>query len=122
MEAMGLAITFVAIALTGTAFMLVFLFALLRDSGPSASYWIVAQPQESEKKFPKACDEGNSDDERCTPESKPRNYYAVLTENDSHAKECPSGLIALDVGPAFGGVGWRASPAKHANAFHQRRL
>jgi|SRR5271154_4575814 len=116
---MVVALTFAAIALTGTAFMVWFLLALLLDSAPSTCCWIV----------PIGCEPGRENCETLKPSYLGDNHtierkrgpgYAELLENEDHAKEHTADLILIDVRNVSGRVGWRSIHAIHGAVFHHR--
>jgi hypothetical protein len=104
-EAMWVAVTFVAIALTGTVFLLWFLFALLRESAPSTCYWIVPIRREPERESGESLSGIYVENAGRATEHESSNYYVELLENEGHAKECASGLIALDARHISNGMG-----------------
>jgi len=114
---MWAAIFLVAIALTGTSFMLWFLIALLRDSVPSTCCWIVPIHcgLQRENSF------GEYVGDHYQPEREPSDHYVERLENRVHAKQGNSGLISLDVRILPGSVGWRTIKPGHA-VLHQRRV
>jgi hypothetical protein len=120
-----------AIALSGVAFMLGFLVALLREGAPSVWYWVVPVRGEIERAtrtgkernlgFPSSI---YVDESSHSTESDHDDYYLEL-ENENSAQEYASGLIALDVDSVNGGLGWRPIrpiPSRGHSAFHQHRL
>jgi hypothetical protein len=117
---MWVAIFFAAIALAGTSFMLWFLIALLRDSAPSTCCWIVPVRCDLKRESDHGLG-GYMGDDDYRSESEPSDYYVELSENEVHAKQCASGLIALDVRSVTGRVGWRSIQFRHASVFHRHR-
>ncbi|MHB8218413.1 MAG: hypothetical protein ACYDDS_20260 [Candidatus Sulfotelmatobacter sp.] len=109
---MWLAVTFAAIAFSGTVFMVFFLLALLRERAPSVCYWVFPVHGRVEKGRhlevlggiygDQGCRETEGDYRDC------RFELVELLENENHANEGASGVIALDVRPAFDGLGWRS--------------
>jgi hypothetical protein len=119
---MWLAVTFAAIVLTGTVFMVWFLLGLLREGEPSTWYWIVPIRREAERKTLDARNSSYVHDDCHAPESKHREYYVELLENEGYAKECASGLIALDVPPVSARRVWRSIQPKHGYIFREHRF
>jgi hypothetical protein len=109
---MWLAVTFAAIAFSGTVFMVFFLLALLRERAPSVCYWVVPVHGRFEKGRhlevlggiygDQGCRETEGDYRDC------RFELVELLENENHANEGASDVIALDVRPAFDGLDWRS--------------
>src|ERR1700680_2761620 len=99
-----------AIALAGATFMLRFLIALLREGAPSVCYWVGSIRREPEKERYLEFLSGIYVDEDCpATEGNCSAHYLELLEKENYAKEeCSSGLIALDVRPVSGGLGWRS--------------
>lgn len=96
---MWVPITFAAIALIGTAFMVWFLLGLLRERGPSVSYWIVLISRRPEKRrhLEILCRIYSGRD--CSvPEGNSGDHYVELLENEVHAEKYASVFIALDDG------------------------
>ena len=116
------AITFAAIVLTGTGFMIWFLLALVRERGPSTFCWIVPIRRELERKNFGALRGSYPNDDGCATESGPSDYCVELLENEDQTNACASGLIALDVCPVPASVIWRSSPPGSEGAFHKRRI
>ncbi len=113
-----------AIALAGAAFMLRFLIALLSERAPSVWYWVVPARRERVKKghLKVLCGIYFDDDCRAI-ESGRGDYLLELVENEDYAKEkCSSGLIARDVRPVSGGLGWRSIHPKRGSGFREHRL
>jgi hypothetical protein len=107
---MWTAITFAAIALTGIGFMVRFLVALLREGVLSLSRWDVAarrEPEKSEHLVAVRSIYGDKSTARVV-ESHLHGGYSEILEKEIYAKECASGLIALDACHFSGGVGWRS--------------
>ena len=120
---MWLAVTFAAIAVTGTAFMVWFLLGLLHECAPSVCYWVVPSRRRPEKHRHLAVLRGIYAGEDCrAPEGECSDYYVELLENEVYAKECASGLIALAVHPISAELGWGSIHPRRFNAFHERRL
>ena len=119
---MGVAITFAAIASTGTAFMEWFLIALLRQSAPSTRCRIMPIRHELEKESPESLSGSCVDGHGRATGSNDQDYYAELLENYSYAKQCASGLIALDVCPVADRVGGRSIHSKPGYVFRERRI
>jgi hypothetical protein len=118
---MLVAITFAAIALTGTAFMVWFLLALLLDSAPSSCCWIVPIPCERERECAEARRSSFVDQDYDTGGGKYRSSYVELLENEDHAKVPTSDLIIIDDRNASGRVGWRSIHPIDGAVFHHRR-
>ena len=118
---MWVAVAFVAITLTGTAFMLRVLLALLRKSASSNCYWVVPIRREPERESPESPRGARVDGKRPAPGNDPSDYYIELLENEGHAKKFASGLIALDFHRVSDNLG-RRSVHKRAHAFHQPGL
>jgi hypothetical protein len=116
---MWVAATFTAIGLTGTAFMIWFLIGLLGE-GPAATwYWLGVRFDAGKACLLEGATVIYADDGR--PKERERSeYYAKLRENDFYAKECASGLIALDVRPISASLGWRSIHPRHGYAFGER--
>jgi len=119
---MWVAVAFVAIALTGTGFMSWFLLALLRESAPSTWYWIVPIHRELERGGLEVLSGGEVDDDGRVTEGKPRDYYVELLEDDGHAQEYASGLIALAVHPVSDSLVCCSILSKRGGVFRERRL
>ena len=118
---MWVAITFAAIALTGAAFIVWVLVALLRESAPSTCCWIVPIRLELEKESMALIGNREDDDGRAM-EGKHRDYDVESLENEDHAEKFGSGLIALDVRLVSGGVDWRSIKARGAAVFDKRHV
>lgn len=123
---MLVAVTFAAIALTGTAFMVWFLLALLLDDAPSTCCWIVPIRDEQESESAEALRSNFVDEDYHTCGRKYCNSYAELLgnqvlENEDHAKEHTSSLISIDVRPTPGRMGWRSIHPIHGAVFHHGR-
>src|SRR5712672_3293415 len=120
---MWLAFTFAAIALAGSAFMVWFLIGLLRECPPSIWYRIVPAVRRPMKNRHLPVLRGIYGDEDChAPEGECSDDYVELLENEGYAKECASGLIALDVRPISAKLGWRSIDPRRFNVFHERRF
>ena len=120
---MWVAVTFAAIAVTGTAFMVWFLLALLRERAPSVCYWVVPGRRRPEKhRHPGALCGIYAGEDCRAPEGKRSDYYVELLENEVYAKECVSGLIALDIRPVSTHLGWRSIWSRRDQVFHERRF
>ncbi|HZW95365.1 MAG TPA: hypothetical protein VFF64_20615 [Candidatus Eremiobacteraceae bacterium] len=117
---MFVAVTFAAIALTGTAFMVWFLLALLLDNAPSTCCWIVPIRHERERECVEALRSSDVDEDYHTCGRNYCNSYVELLENEDHAKEHTSALISIDVRPTPGGVGWRSIHPIHRAIFQHR--
>lgn len=113
-----------AIALAATAFMLRFLIALLRESAPSACYWLVAVRREPEKERHLKVSRGIYFDDDCrATASEQGDYRLELMENEHHAEEKrTSDFITLDVRPVPDNVVWRSIEPSRGNVFRGRRL
>jgi hypothetical protein len=119
---MWVAVTFAAIAVTGTAFMVWFLLGLLHECA-SVCYWVVPARRRREKHRHLAVLRGIYAEEDCrAPEGKRSDYYVELLENEVYAKECVSGLIALDIRPVSTHLGWRSIWSRRDQVFHERRF
>jgi hypothetical protein len=120
---MWTAITFATIALAGTAFMLWFLVGLVREGALSVFRWVVAVRWEPEKEKYLVGVRSIYGGET-TPrvlEGYHRYGYSEILEKEVYAKECASGLIALDSRPFFCGMGWRSiQPSR--GVFHDSRI
>lgn len=120
---MWLAVTFSAIAVTGTAFMVWFLLALLRDREPSVCYWAVPVYGRLEKERHLEVLGGIYGDEDClATEGDLRDYRIALLENEHHAKEGASGPIALDVRPASATLVWGSIEPRRFDVVRDRQL
>ena len=117
---MVVALIFAAIALTGTAFMVWFLLALLLDSAPSTCCWIIPIGRERERQNVEALRGSFVDQDYPAPERKFGHSYAELLEKEDHAKEHTSGLITIDVRNVSGRVGWRSIHPIDGAVFHHR--
>jgi hypothetical protein len=95
---MWVAATFAAIALTGTAFMVWFLFGLLRERAPPTWYWIVPIRGESRMQFQQALSPRYIDE--ASPLEHQFSEHCGEALEEDHAKACGSGLVALDIRPA----------------------
>jgi hypothetical protein len=112
-----------AIALAASAFMLRFLIALLSEGAPSICYWVVPVHRELQKEGHLEALSGIYLDGSCrAPEGKRRECYVDLLENEGYAKECDSGLIALDVRPVSARRVWRSSQPRRGYVFREHRL
>ncbi len=119
---MWVPITFTAIALIGTAFMVWFFLGLLRERGPSVCYLIVPARRRPQKERHLAVLHRIYAGKDCSaPEGKRSDYYVELLENEVHAEECASGLIALDDRPMPANFGWRAIRIRPFRVFDERR-
>jgi hypothetical protein len=107
---MWTAITVVAIALIGTAFMVWFLVALLRECASSVFCWDVTASWKAEKNghLTGARRIYAGETTARVAESHGGYGYPESLEKEVYAKECASGLIALDVRHVGGRVGWRS--------------
>jgi hypothetical protein len=119
---MWLAVTFAAIVLTGTVFLVWFLVGLLREGAPSTCYWIVPIRREQEKEIFEPRSGSITGHDCYAPECKRHEYDPDLLENEGYAKECDSGLIALDVRPISAKRVWRSIEPKRGYAFREHRL
>jgi hypothetical protein len=120
---MWIAVTFAAIAVMGTAFLVWFLLGLLRQRGPSVCYWIVpARRRPQKERHLEALRRIYADKDCRAPQGKRSDYCVELLENASHAKKGASGLIVLDVRLVSASLGWRSIQPSRVNAFHDRRL
>ncbi|MGB2607000.1 MAG: hypothetical protein WBC78_25580 [Candidatus Sulfotelmatobacter sp.] len=117
---MLVAFTFAAIALTGTAFMVWFLLALLLDHAPSTCCWIVPIRRERDRECVEALPRSVVDEDYHTCGREYCNSYVELLENEDHAQEHTSGLISIDVRPTPGRVGWRSIHSIHRAVFQPR--
>ena len=117
---MFVAVTFAAIVLTGTAFMVWFLLALLLDSPPSTCCWIVPIRHERERECVDAPRGSFVDDDYHTSGPNYCHSYVEVLENEDHAKEHTSSLISIDVRPIPGRVGWRSIHPIHGAVFQHR--
>lgn len=116
---MLVAVIFAAIALTGTAFMVWFLLALLLDRAPSTCCWLVPIRREPERESVDALRGSYVDEDHQATKRKYGNSYVGLLEND-HAEEHISGLITIDVRPVPGRVGWRSIHSIRSAVFPHR--
>ena len=116
-EAMWVAVTFAAVALTGTVFMIWFLFALLRENAPSTNYWVVSIRREPERESIKAPGTGHADDDSFAAKANAREFSFESLENEHHAQERVSGRIALNLRFVHDHVGWRPI---HWQSIHKR--
>jgi hypothetical protein len=119
---MWLAVTFAGVVLTGAVFMVWFLVGLLREGAPSTCYWIVPIRREQEKKIFEARSGSIADDGCHAQECKRLEYDPDLLENEGYAKECDSGLIALDIRPVSARRVWRSIQRKRGYVFREHRL
>jgi hypothetical protein len=120
---MWVAVTFAAIVLFGTAFLVWFLLALLRELAPSVCSWAVPAGRRPEKQRDLAVLRGLYADEDCYAPEVDRDYRPELLENENYAKEeCASGLIALDVRPASAKLGRRSIQRRYVYVVRERRL
>ena len=117
-----------AIALTGAAFMLRVLVALLGEGAPSVCYWVVPVRTEVLREVVGA--RGGSyvsskyvEDDCRVPEHNRGEYCVELLEKENYAKEeRSSDLIAFDVRPVSGAVGWRSIHPRRGDVFREHRL
>lgn len=114
---MWVAVIFTAIALTGTAFMLWFLFALLRENAPSTCRWVVRIHREPEIERLKVPGASYAHDDSVAAEPNAGEYSFELLENERDAQECVSGVIALNLRFIHDSVGWRSI---HGWSIHKR--
>jgi|ERR1700692_4495773 len=120
---MWLAVTFSAIAVTGTAFVVWFLLGLLRERAPSVCHWVVPVHGHPEKERHLEVLGGIYGDEDCREtEGDLRDYRIELLENENHAKEGASGPIALDVCPASASLVWGSIDPRRFDVIHDRQL
>jgi hypothetical protein len=117
---MVVALIFAAIALTGTAFMVWFLLALLLDSAQSTCCWIIPIGRERERQNVEALRGTFVDQDYPAPERKCGHSYTELLENEDHAKKHTSGLITINVRNVDGRVGWRSIRPSHVAVFQHR--
>ena len=96
------AVTFAAIALTGAGLMVLFLFALLLDRGPS-NCWIVPIRCEQEKENGETLKRSYVDDDHAAEPERSESHVEIL-ENDDYAEEYAPSLIAINVRPISGRV------------------
>ena len=113
--------TLVAIALTGTVFLIWFLCGLLREGMPSICYWIIPR-LERETSTVEARGHSFVGEDCGTPERERSDYYVQFLENEGHAKRCASGLIAINVRAASASPGWRSIQSKFVHFYHERGL
>jgi hypothetical protein len=120
---MWVAVTFAAIGLTGAAFMVWFLLALLCEGALSACYRLApVRREEAKGSLLKELSCIYVDDASHAPECKRSEHYVKLLENEGYAKECVSGLTALGVRPVPARLGWRSSHARAGYSFRQGRF
>ena len=105
---MWVAVTLAAVTLTGTGFMLWFLFALLRENTPSTCYWLVPIRREPGTERLKSAGASYADDDSVTGEPDAGKYSFEVLENERDAQECVPGLIALNLRFIHDRVGWRS--------------
>jgi hypothetical protein len=112
-----------AIALAGTAFMLRFLMALLREGAPSICYGVVPVRQAPKKEVHLKTLRGiYFDDDRRATENHCSAGCVELLERENYAKEeFSSGLIALDV-RSFACVDSRSIRQNRGHIFREPRL
>jgi hypothetical protein len=118
---MWVAVAFAAVALTGTAFMLWFLVALLRENAPSTCYLVVPIRREPERESRKVPGVSYVDDDSLAAGPDAREYSFELLEKEGDAKESVSGLIALNLRFIHDRVGWR-SIHKRGDVFREYGL
>jgi len=112
-----------AIALTGAAFMLRVLIALLGEGAPSVCYWVVPARREPHREVLEARGASWLEDDCRAPECNRGEYCAELLEKENYAKEeRSSDLIAFDVRPVSGAVGWRSIHPRRGDVFREHRL
>ncbi|MGA8273295.1 MAG: hypothetical protein WB919_17165 [Candidatus Sulfotelmatobacter sp.] len=118
---MWLAATLVAIALTGAAFMIRFLIALLREGAPLVCFWVVPTRRYREKRLHTGVTRGMyfDDDFRATENN--CGYPQEVRENKNYAKEHAPGLISLDVRSVSASLG-RRSIRNGGSALRARRF
>jgi hypothetical protein len=120
---MWMAFTFSAVATAGTAFMIWFLLGLLRERGPWKCYRIIPVRLEPEKgRLLKELTGIHVDSVFRATECQCSDYYVTLLESEGHAKECASGLIAVNVHSDSVRVGWRSTHPKRFDVFDNRGL
>jgi hypothetical protein len=113
-----------AIALAATAFMLRFLIALLRESVPSVSYWLIPVGCEPEKERHLKVLRGIYFDDDCRAivgDHGDDRLESMENEHDAE-EECPSGLITLAVRPVPDNVVRRSIEPSRGNVFRGRWL
>ena len=76
--------------------MLWFLYHLLREGPPATCYWIVPVSQPEAESIATLVRSGPGE-YASAREREFADYYLELLENERHAKECVSGLIAVNV-------------------------
>jgi hypothetical protein len=117
-----------AIALTGAAFMLRVLVALLGEGAPSVCYWVVPARREPRREVLDARRanyvNANYVEDDCRASECNRGENCVeLLEKESYAKEeRSSDLVAFDVRPVSGSVGWRSIQPRRGDIFREHRL
>jgi hypothetical protein len=120
---MWAAITFAAIGSMGTAFMVWFLVALLREGALSILQWNVAARWEPEKERHlvgmRSIYAGETT--ACVVESHNGYAYSQILEKEVYAKECARGLFAFDIRFVSGAVGGRSIQARRA-VFYECRF
>jgi hypothetical protein len=116
-------VTFAAIAVTGAGFMLWFLLGLVGDKAPSVCYWVLPVRGRPKKGRHLEFLGGIYVDQDCrAPKEKRSDYYVELLENEGHAKECISGLVAIHVRPMPAKLGWRTIQPRRCGVFHEREF
>jgi hypothetical protein len=117
---MWLASVVAVIALAGTVFMIRFLVALLRDDAAPVSCQILAIDTDSYNAVSETRAEGRDNLPVGVVVQHKSDEYIELSENQFHAKECVSGLMALTLRHSAGN-GWRSIRVDRIDVSQQYR-
>jgi hypothetical protein len=122
-RSVGVATTFTGITVPGTVFMVSFLLGLLREGAPSVCYSVAPVRRRPEEQRHLEVLRGIYADMDCrAPEDKRSDYYVKILENEGHAEECASGLVALDIRPVSIRLGWRSIWSGRDRIFHRHQF
>jgi len=120
---MNVALVMAAITLSGAAFMLWFLIALLRESEPTICYWVVPIRKQ---RGPEILDVGSGTygvEASLFTRYSGSNYRRAGLENQNHAREeCGSDLFFID-GPLLSKrLSWSTNQQQGEYDFRERRI
>jgi hypothetical protein len=112
-----------AIALAGTAFMVCFLVALLREGPPSVCYWVAPVRQVRDKEVSPSTLRGISFDDDSHLASCPILQPVELLENENYEKEeCSTDLIVFDIRRVPDSFSGRSVYTRRGHIFRERGL
>jgi hypothetical protein len=124
---MWLAVTFAAIGLTSTGFMVWFLHGLLGERGPSNFYLIIPTEVESARATAEIQSRMDVDDDfyvhraHSAPLGRRPEHVVDLLENRFYATESASGLIVFDIRLDSSEHVWRSNQSKPGCFFRELR-